>query len=154
LGFLNAAIGVAFAVGPIGAGALLELSGWRAVFAARLPVALAVLAWAWRGLPRAEIVAGHRRMAVADVLRLPVVHACVLAFLANAGIFAIWLLAPFYLVQHRGHDAVVAGVLFMLTPLGTAVAAPLAGRLADRVGSRLPSVLGLAMEAAGLLSLS
>jgi DHA2 family multidrug resistance protein-like MFS transporter len=154
LGFLNAAIGVAFAIGPIVAGGLLELSGWRAVFASRLPVALAVLAWAWRALPRAEAAAGYQRMIVADVARLPVLHACALAFLANAGIFAIWLLAPFYLVQHRGHDALVGGLLFMLTPLGTAVAAPLAGRLADRLGARLPSVLGLAMEAGGLLLLS
>ena len=154
LGFLNGAIGVAFAIGPIAAGALLELSGWRAVFASRLPVAVSVLAWAWLALPRSGRVAGHRMIAVADVARLPVLHACALAFLANAGIFAIWLLAPFYLVQHRGHDAVVGGVLFMLTPLGTALAAPLAGRLVDRLGARLPSVLGLAMEAGGLLLLS
>ena len=154
LGFLNAAIGVAFAIGPIVAGGLLELSGWRAVFASRLPVALAVLAWAWSALPRAEVTARYQRMVVADVTRLPVLHACALAFLANAGIFAIWLLAPFYLVQHRGHDALVGGLLFMLTPLGTAVAAPLAGRLADRLGARLPSVLGLALEAGGLLLLS
>ena len=154
LGFLNAAIGVAFAIGPIVAGGLLELSGWRAVFAARLPVALVVLVWAWRALPRTEVAAGHQGMVVGDVARLSVLHACLLAFLANAGIFAIWLLAPFYLVQHRGHDALVGGVLFMLTPLGTAMAAPLAGRLADRRGARLPSVIGLAMEAGGLLALS
>jgi MFS family permease len=154
LGFLNGAIGVAFAIGPIVAGALLELSGWRAVFGSRLPVALVVLAWAWLALPRGERLTGHPLIAIGDVARFPVVHACALAFLANAGIFAIWLLAPFYLVQHRGHDAVIGGVLFMLTPLGTAVAAPLAGRLVDRVGARLPSVAGLALEAAGLLLLS
>jgi len=154
LGFLNAAIGVAFAIGPIAAGGLLELSGWRAVFSARLPVALAVLAWAWKALPDTQGSASYRRMVVADFARLPVLHACALAFVANAGIFAIWLLAPFYLVQHRGHDPLLGGVLFMLTPLGTAVAAPLAGRLADRLGARLPSVLGLAMEGFGLLLLS
>jgi MFS family permease len=154
LGFLNAAIGVAFAIGPVVAGGLLELSGWRAVFAARLPVALAVLVWAWSALPRARMAARYPGMVVADIARLPVLHACALAFLANAGIFAIWLLAPFYLVQHRGHDAIVGGLLFMLTPLGTAVAAPLAGRLADRLGARLPGVIGLAMEGGGLLLLS
>ena len=154
LGFLNSAIGVAFAIGPIVAGVLLELSGWRAVFGSRLPVALAVLAWAWLALPRGERLTGHPLIAIGDVARFPVLHACALAFLANAGIFAIWLLAPFYLVQHRGHDAVLGGVLFMLTPLGTAVAAPFAGRLVDRVGARLPSVIGLALEAGGLLLLS
>jgi MFS family permease len=154
LGFVNAAIGAAFAIGPIVAGALVESSGWRAVFAARLPVALAVLGWAWRAPTRARAVPTYRRMEVGELARAPVLHACGLAFLANAGIFAIWLLAPFYLVQHRGYGALAGGVLFMLTPLGTATAALLAGRFADRRGPQLPSVLGLAIEAAGLLLLS
>jgi MFS family permease len=154
LGFLNAAMGLAFAVGPVAAGALLHVSGWRAVFGARLPLALAVLAWAWRSLPRAPVASGYRRVAAADLARPAVLHACALSFIANGGIFAIWLIAPFYLVQHRGHDPVVGGLLFMLTPLGTTLAAPLAGRLADRLGPRLPSVLGLAVEAGGLLLLS
>ena len=102
------------------------------------------------GVARAAATArrpGYRRIDVADLARRSVLHACALAFLANAGIFAVWLLAPFYLVQQRGYDAVLGGAFFMLTPLGTAVAAPLAGRLADRCGPRLPSVIGLAMEA-------
>ena len=154
LGFLNGAISVALAIGPIVAGALVESSGWRAVFGARLPVALLVLAWAWRALPRVAVAPAYRRIAVDDLARWPVLHACALSFLASAGIFAIWLLAPFYLVQQRGYDALVGGLLFMLTPLGTAAAAPLACRLADRLGPRLPTVLGLAMEAGGLLLLS
>jgi MFS family permease len=154
LGFLNAAIGVAFAIGPIAAGALIETFGWRAVFAARVPVALVAFLWAWRALPRTAPTTAYRRVNVGDLARPSVLHPCALAFLANAGIFAVWLLAPFYLVQERGYDAVVGGVFFMLTPLGTGVAAPLAGRLVDRLGTRLPSVFGLALEAAGLLLLS
>jgi len=42
----------------------------------------------------------------------------------------------------------------MLTPLATAAMSPLAGRLTDRVGSRVPMALGLVMEAAGLLFIS
>ena len=99
LGFLNAAIGVAFIVGPITAGALVESIGWRAVFGARLPVALVVFAWAWRALPRVTVAPAYRGIAGADLARWPVLHACALAFLANAGIFAIWLLVPFYLVE-------------------------------------------------------
>jgi MFS family permease len=154
IGSLNAAMAVAFAIGPIAAGALVKSIGWRAVFGARLPVAVAVLAWAWRGLPRMAMAAGYRKFAIGDLARVPVLHACTLSFLANAGIFAIWLLAPFYLVQHRGYDAFTGGLLFMLTPLGTALAAPLAGRLADRLSARSPSVIGLAIEAGGLLLLS
>jgi DHA2 family multidrug resistance protein-like MFS transporter len=47
----------------------------------------------------------------------------------------------------------VAGLLFTLTPLGTTVAAPLAGRVSDRSGPRWPVAVGLGLEAAGLLVL-
>lgn len=154
LGFLNAAIGAAFAIGPLVAGILVESFGWRAVFAARLPVALVVLPWAWRGLARARVAPISRTMEAEDLARIPVLHACTLAFLASAGIFAIWLLAPFYLLQHRGYPARAGGLLFMLTPLGTATASLGAGRLADRLGHRVPGVLGLLIEAGGLLVLS
>ncbi|MCL6639873.1 MAG: MFS transporter, partial [Candidatus Rokubacteria bacterium] len=46
LGFLNGAIGLAFALGPLAAGPLVDRLGWRAVFLARLPLAVAALAWA------------------------------------------------------------------------------------------------------------
>jgi MFS family permease len=89
-------------------------------------------------------------VAVSDLLRGAVMRPGVLAFLGNAGIFSVWLLAPFYLVGIRGLDAGWSGVLFMLTPLGTAVAAPLAGRLADRIGPWPLVLCGLAVEAVAL----
>jgi MFS family permease len=150
LGFLNAAIGLGFASGPVLAGVLVDALGWRAVFHARVPAALAALGWAlaarWRGTGEAA----PRLVAARDVLRAPVLAACGLSFVANGAIFAIWLLAPFYLVTVRGLSASTAGVLFMLTPLSTAAAAPLAGRLADRVGARAPMVAGLVLESIGL----
>jgi MFS family permease len=73
-----------------------------------------------------------------------------LAFVANAGIFAIWLLASFYLVGARSLSTSASGAVFMLTPLGMTVVAPLVGRVVDRVGPQAPLVLGLALEAAGL----
>jgi MFS family permease len=42
----------------------------------------------------------------------------------------------------------------MLSALGMAVASPLAGRLADRIGTRPPLATGLALEALGLAALS
>jgi MFS family permease len=154
LGFLGAAMGLGLSAGPAIAGVLVEAFGWPAVFQVRVPLALAVLMWAWRVMPAAPAPRAPRLATAGDVLRRPVLAAGVLSFVANAGMFAIWLLAPFYLVAARGLDASLAGLLFMLTPLGTTVAAPVAGRLADRAGPRAPAVAGLALEAGGLTLLS
>ena len=152
LGLLNAAIGASYAVGPLLAGVLVDAAGWRSIFHLRVPLAVLTLALALR-LPGAPASSSTRMVAVRDLLRGAAVRPGVLAFLGNAGIFSVWLLAPFYLVGVRGLDAGLGGVLFMLTPLGTAVAAPLAGRLADRFGPWPVVVWGLALEAVGLASL-
>ena len=149
LGTLNAAIGFAFAAGPLAAGVLVDHAGWRSVFHVRVPLAALTLALALR-LPRAGPVTWARPAAPRDLLRGAAVRPGVLAFLANAAIFCVWLLAPFYLIGVRGLAATTGGMLFMLTPLGTAVAAPLAGRLADRMGPWPPVVAGLLVETLGL----
>jgi MFS family permease len=154
LGLLNAGIALGLAIGPLPAGALVDTFGWRAVFHARVPVAAAVfLASLW--VPAVPIVPGARRMVrVGHLLRDPVPVACALAFLANGAIFAIWLLVPFYLVERRGLGAAAAGAMFMLTPLGTSLAAPLAGRIADRIGAAAPLAAGLVLQTAGLAALT
>jgi MFS family permease len=154
LGFLGAAIGLGLSVGPVAAGVLVDGVGWRAIFHVRVPLALLALGAALAALPAASAPRAPKLVAAADLVRAPVLAASALAFLANAGIFSIWLLAPFYLVAARGLDASAAGVLFMLTPLGTALAAPPAGRLADRIGPRVLVAAGLALEALGLGLLS
>jgi len=148
LGFLSGAMGLGF-LGSLPAGVLVESFGWRAVYHVRVPLALVVLVWAFAA--RSEPVERRPKpMAFGDVARGPVLRAGALSFVARGAIFAIWLLVPFYLVEARGLGAIVGGLLFMLTPLGTTVAAPLAGRLADRIGASAPAVVGLALEAAGL----
>jgi MFS family permease len=154
LGFLNAAIGLGFASGPVLAGVLIDTLGWRAVFHARVPAALAAFGWALLVRSGGESRSAHPLVAARDVLRAPVLATGGLSFVANAAIFAIWLLAPFYIVSVRGLSASAGGVLFMLTPLGTAVAAPLAGWLTDRLGVRAPMVAGLVLEAVGLGALA
>jgi len=154
LGFLAAAMGLGLTVGPVIAGVLVDAFGWRAVFHLRVPLMLATLIWAVRVVPGAPAPRAPRVVAAGELLRGRVLFPGALSFVANAGMFAIWLLAPFYLVAGRGMSATVAGVLFMLTPLGTTLAAPLAGRLSDRTGARVPVAAGLGLEAAGLALLS
>jgi MFS family permease len=154
LGFLGAAMGLGLSAGPVVAGVLVDVFGWAAVYYFRLPLAVALLVWAWVAVPAAPAPRAPRLVAARDLVRRPVLFAGALSFIANAGMFAIWLLAPFYLIAARGMDASAAGLLFMLTPLGTTLAAPLAGRLADRAGARVPAAGGLALQAAGLALLS
>jgi MFS family permease len=153
LGFLNAALGVALTVGPLIAGVLVDVVGWRSIFHLRVPIALAVLAWSLALAPTGATTA-RRLVRVADVLRARVLAAGLLAFVANAGIFAIWLLASFYLVGARGLSASASGAVFMLTPLGMTLVAPLVGRAVDRVGAHAPLVAGLVLEAGGLAIMS
>src|SRR5262245_38496459 len=92
LGFLNAGIGLGFSAGPLVAGVLVEVFGWRSIFLFRMPLALAALAWAVSALPAAAAPAA-RLVAARDVLRGPILVAGAQSFVANASIFAIWLLA-------------------------------------------------------------
>lgn len=153
LGFLNAGIGLGFTAGPLVAGVLVAQLGWRSTFYVRVPIAVGVFGWALAMLPAVRGAAA-RLVAARDVLRRTVLVPGALSFVANASIFSIWLLAPFYLVLVRGLDTAAAGLLFTLTPLGTAAAAPLAGAVADRFGVRRLMVGGLALQALGLLVLS
>jgi MFS family permease len=148
LGFLNAAMGLG-ALGPLVAGFLVDGFGWRAVFHVRVPFALGVLGWAVLA-SAAPVVSERRPVTIGDLAQGGVLRASVLAFVARGAIFAIWLLVPFYLVDTRGLGASVGGIFFMLTPLGAAVAAPIGGRVADRIGASAPAVAGLVMQTAGL----
>jgi MFS family permease len=67
--------------------------------------------------------------------------------------FAVLFLLPFYL-QWRGYGALAIGGILMAQPVVMMVAAPVAGTLSDRLGTRGPVVIGLVLLAGGLLLLS
>jgi MFS family permease len=155
LGAMSLGIGVGLGVGPVLGGLLVDGFGWPASFVFRAPLflVLALLALTRFGRLAAGAAPTPRRLAVADVLRLPVLRAAALAFLSQYAQFAVWLLMPFFLVGARGLSPSVGGAVFVLTPLATALAAPLGGVLTDRIGPRWPLRIGLALEAAGLLAI-
>ncbi len=76
------------------------------------------------------------------------------ALLNYMALFAITMLTAVFLqvVQHR--SATLTGWIMLSQPLIQAVLAPVAGRLSDRIGSRLPSTLGMLLTAAGMLLLA
>lgn len=73
---------------------------------------------------------------------------------ANATMFTIWLLGPTLLITAGGHGTITAGLLLAVTALGTAVAAPVAGRLVGRLGTAQLSTVGLLLESVGLAATS
>ena len=68
--------------------------------------------------------------------------------------FGVLFLVPFYLERGVGLDSGRAGLELMVMPVALGATAPLAGRLADRVGARLLTMGGMASVAGGLTALA
>jgi MFS family permease len=88
------------------------------------------------------------------VRRRPFVIANILTILANCARFAIGLLVPYYVIDVLRYPATTGGALMLAPALMTTLAAPLTGRLSDRVGTAGLSSLGLALEGLGLWMIS
>jgi MFS family permease len=155
LGMMSLGLGVGLGLGPLLGGVLLEHFGWAASFLFRAPLFLAVAVLAQTQVRRlGGARPARRRVALADLLRLPVLRNALLAFLSNHAQFAVWLLVPFFLIGPLGLSPTVGGLVFALLPLANALVAPLGGALTDRVGARGPLACGLALEVAGLLTIA
>ena len=59
-------------------------------------------------------------------------------------------LTPFFLIQGNHMAPAHAGSLLMAMPLVMATVAPMSGWLSDRIGSRIPTVVGMACLATGM----
>src|SRR6185503_18666320 len=129
LGLMSLGLGVGLGLGPLLGGVLLEHWGWSSTFLFRAPLflALAVVAQSQARRLGGATPGPRRRPALVDLLRLSVLRAALLAFLSNYAQFAVWLLAPFFLVGTLGLSPTVGGLVFALTPLANALVAPLGG---------------------------
>jgi MFS family permease len=161
LGRLGLAASAGAVVGPLAGGFLIHSFGWRAAYLGRLPLVLLTLALArpLRAAGGLERPTGAARplpatrddRAPARLLDPRLFAAANGAhLLANAALFAIWLLVPYYLIDRRGFPAAVGGLLFATTPLAQACAMPLGGRAVDRGRGGALGPFGLAVEALGL----
>lgn len=69
-------------------------------------------------------------------------------------VYAILFLLPFYLLEARALPPGPAGLVLTAQPIVMAVVAPIAGSLSDRIGTRWPAAVGMAVLGLGLFLLS
>ena len=70
------------------------------------------------------------------------------------GVYSSIFLMPYYLIQGRGFTAAQAGLILTAQPIIMAIIAPISGTLSDRIGTRFPAVIGMAILSVGLFALS
>ncbi|MCC6147806.1 MAG: MFS transporter [Anaerolineaceae bacterium] len=90
-----------------------------------------------------------------SLFRIPLFSmATISAILNYVCLYSILFLMPFYLIQGRGLNSAQAGLFLTAQPVLMAITAPISGALSDKIGSRKPGMLGMAILAAGLFLLS
>lgn len=76
------------------------------------------------------------------------------ALLNYVSVYSIVFVLPFYLIRGRGLNPAEAGLILTAQPLVMAVSAPLSGSFSDRIGTRPPAIVGMAVLALGLFLLA
>lgn len=148
LGIWGAGSGMANLAGPLLGGALTVLIGWRADWWALVPLAAISAIAIWRLTPRG--LAAHADAGV-KVPRSPVIAAATLvAALTFAVMIGSFFLAEQYLQDAAGYSPLGAAAALIVVALLVGLAAPLAGRLADARGERLPAVGGFVLAGLAL----
>lgn len=148
LGIWGAGSGMANLAGPLLGGALTVLLGWRADWWALVPLALLSAAAIWMLIPTG--LAAHEGGG-GRVPRSPVIAAATLcAALCFAVMIGSFFIAEQYLQDSAGYSPLGAAAALLVVALLVGVAAPLAGRLADARGERLPAVTGFLLAGAAL----
>ncbi|HEY1359822.1 MAG TPA: MFS transporter [Thermoleophilaceae bacterium] len=75
----------------------------------------------------------------------------IVAFIVSFAMLSMFFFMALYMQNILGYSALQAGIRFLPSTLMIVVVAPLAGRLADRVGPRPPMVVGLLLVSSALL---
>jgi EmrB/QacA subfamily drug resistance transporter len=73
------------------------------------------------------------------------------AMIQSLALFAVNFLIIFYLQGVQGDDPLKAALLLIPLPILTSIMAPIGGRVADRIGARVPATIGLIIQGAALV---
>jgi predicted MFS family arabinose efflux permease len=148
LGIWGASAGVANLVGPLLGGLLTVGFGWRAAWWALVPMAAAA-AWGIASqVPRS--LHAEKPTGRTPLLNPTVLVATLIAGLTFAVMIGSFFLAEQYLQHSVGFSALGASAALVLVAVLVGAGAPLAGRLVDQHGERLPAVLGFMATGLGL----
>lgn len=148
LGIWGAGSGMANLAGPLLGGALTVLIGWRADWWALVPLAL-LSAAAISTLIPAGLAAHEGRGG--KVPRSPVIAAAtIVATLSFAVMIGSFFIAEQYLQDSARYSPLGAAAALLIVALLVGVAAPIAGRLADARGERLPAIAGFTLAGVAL----
>jgi MFS family permease len=153
-GIHGSMMGVGAASGPVVGGVLVELFGWEAVFAFNVPVAMI----AWLAVRSATTRAGTEARSGPSRPGTKISNSVFVAgysaqALSTFAQYALLILTPIIL-DHQGWGAGSTGLVLTTLTLGMIVTGPAGGRLGDRVGRRLPSMVGLSVTAAVVAGLA
>jgi len=99
----------------------------------------------YQSLPMLDLTLFKRRIFSTSAISAMLNYICV---------YCILFLMPFYLIQGRNLSASQSGLILSAQPLVMAIIAPLSGTLSDRIGARIPGILGMAILSCGLFMLS
>jgi MFS family permease len=149
LGIWGASAGVSNLLGPVLGGLLTVGLGWRADWWALVPLAVLAAVAILRHVP--STVQGEE--ASHPVLNGTVLAASFVAALTFAVMIGCFYLAEQYLQRAAGFSALGASAVLVVVALLVGAAAPLAGKLVDERGERLPAVAGFVAAAVGLVVL-
>lgn len=115
---------------------------------AALAVALLVAFWQWEKRVRAPLIDLR-------LFRIPVFTiGNVTGLLSYLVMFGVLVLMPYFFERVMAYPSAVVGLMMTAVPLGMTVTAPVAGRIADRIGPRLITTGGMVLTGLATLGLA
>jgi DHA1 family solute carrier family 18 vesicular amine transporter 1/2 len=154
VGFVMAGNTTGFILGPSIGGWLYERGGPRVPFVAvGMAAFLVAAAFVWVRIPRER--ASREPVPLLRLIALPAVAACAAAIVAGAAtISMLEPVLPLFLSARLGVGPARIGLLFGFGAVISSIAHPVLGAIADRLGSRRLTLLGLLLVAGVLPLLS